>query len=83
MGHVDKDKTMYEKFHLQQKWPLEVYKASLVFLDYLEGEYPPDEGKMYKEFNKKWGAKSQQQNRMTMVWVNPTPPMFASILCFM
>ena len=29
-GTMDKDKTMYEEFHLKQTWPLEVFKACLV-----------------------------------------------------
>ena len=54
---MDKDKTMYEESHLQQKWPLEVYKACPLFLDYPEGE----EEEIYKAFNKKRGAITQQQ----------------------
>ena len=63
--------TMYEEFHLQQKWPLEFYKACLLFLDYPEGEYPLEEEEMYKAFNKKRGAITQQQKCTTTVWVNP------------
>ena len=70
-GTMDKDKTMYEEFHLEQKWPLKVYKACPLFLDYLEREYPLEEEKIYKAFNKKQGAKTQQQNHTTMVWLNP------------
>ena len=70
-GTMDKDKTMYEEFHLQQKWPLEVYKACPLFLDYPEGEYPPEEEEMYKAYNKKRGTKTQQQKRTITVTLNP------------